>query len=84
MPVYVTFREGPTPSRSVPLLVVSDDRLVDALIEELLTLTDTRPLATTPRPLRPSVVGHERRTLGVVMRGDAAPGNGGPQTMLPD
>jgi hypothetical protein len=82
MPVYVTFREGPTPARSVPLLVVSDDRLVDALIEELLTLTGTRPHTTAPRPFRPSVMDRGRHTLGVAAVDQALAGASPQSTLL--
>ena len=35
MLIYCTFREGPSPAESEPILIVSDARLVSALIAEL-------------------------------------------------
>lgn len=38
MPLYVTVRAGPSPAASVPLLVVADQRLIQALVDELARL----------------------------------------------
>jgi hypothetical protein len=69
MPVYVTFREGPNPARSVPLFVVSDDRLVDALIHELRFITHSGS-DETPARRHPSAARREPRVLEIVTQQD--------------
>ena len=42
MPLYVTVREGPSPATSVPLLVVADQRLIQALVDELVRIAGAK------------------------------------------
>lgn len=42
MPLYVTVRAGPSPATSVPVLVVADQRLIQALVDELVRMAGTQ------------------------------------------
>ena len=62
MPLYVTLRAGPSPATSVPLLVIADQRLIHALMDELVRMAgveeddDVRPSAPFPARSTPAIL----------------------------
>ena len=60
MPIYVTFREGPSPSTSIPIFVVSDSRLIDALVRELLLIARGSSTAKPGPHAQPVPFAHPR------------------------
>ncbi len=53
MSYYLTLREGPSATTSIPLLVVSDERVVGAFLRELTRITRAPVRPARPRPARP-------------------------------
>ncbi len=58
MSYYLTLREGPSAAASIPLLVVSDERVVGAFLRELGRITrgpvsPARPLSVPEPPSTP-------------------------------
>jgi hypothetical protein len=77
MPLYVTVREGPSPATSVPLLVVADQRLIQALVDELVRIAGAEskeqasPTSNAPRRPRQSPFPSTYASTGVLAEEEA-------------